>query len=76
MNDFRTRFWKNLCGFRRHVFAIFALDLLLLALLLFSYVLVDRSSSAYVVLHFDFVFFASVLIGSSYILFRCKRRGR
>lgn len=64
--------WDTICSFDRLLYLLLVLDLILLMLSIFALAFVDRNSSSYVVLQFDFVILLTLFALTVYPLYRCR----
>lgn len=74
MSTFGERFWDRLCGFRRELFVLLVLDLLLLVVALVSLPFIDRGTASGVLVRIDVVLFTLGAIPLAYVQYRCRRR--
>lgn len=72
--DEHARVWGVLCSFSNAIYGLFVVGFVLLSLTLLSVFSYDLLSAAgQVIVRVNLVVIATLLIGSGYVLYRCRR---
>jgi uncharacterized membrane protein len=72
--EFRRRFWNNLCEYDDYLKAAVMINLLLIALLALASPGIARESTAFVVLIVDLVILVPLIVVTVYLAWRCRNR--
>jgi hypothetical protein len=68
------RFWDVLCDFYEYLWAGFGLTVVMLALSVGSYFIVDRTTGSFIIVQWNIVMLTGLLIAITFFLRRCSER--